>query len=326
MRAKPLSVLSNPLSSPLEGSGLVAPASASNGKADSAKPHSAVLLVQCPDQKGVVASLAQLLYGFGCNIVESDQFSDEQNNMFFQRIRFDYSDIIIGAGNTSILERAVSELARRYNMEWSMSYRNTTKRCAIFVSKMDHCLFDILVRHRSGELSCEIPVVVSNHKDLQSVAETFDVPFKHLAMGTEAGAKQQQEAQIEQLLQDHNIDVVVLARYMQIFSPEFCNKYWRRTINIHHSFLPAFEGAKPYHRAHERGVKIIGATAHYATSELDAGPIIEQSVARITHRDSVPDMIRKGRDLERLVLARALRWHLEDRVLVYGNKTVVFED
>lgn len=202
----------------------------------------------------------------------------------------------------------------------------------ILVSRLDHCLWDLLIRHRSGELRCEVPVVISNHADLRHVAGMFGVDFVHLPIdadrhaGDRAAAKDAQEAAIEATLDEARVDLVVLARYMQIFGEGFCARNWRRTINIHHSFLPAFEGGRPYHRAHDRGVKIIGATAHYATSELDAGPIIEQDITRITHRDSPADMVRKGKDLERLVLARAVRWHLQDRVLVHANKTVVFED
>ncbi|GIL43556.1 hypothetical protein Vafri_1256 [Volvox africanus] len=284
------------------------------------------LLLQCPDQKGVIAAVSQLLYGFGCNIIASDQFSDPSSGMFFQRITFDYNDIVIGPGNMSVLERAIAELATRFSMKWQISYKNKVKRMAVLVSKQDHCLYDLLIRHRSGELRCHIPLIISNHPDLKHIADTFEVPFHHLPLSKEPGSKEYQEAAIEQLLVSENIDVMILARYMQIFSQGFCERHWQHTINIHHSFLPAFEGARPYHRAHERGVKIIGATAHFATAELDAGPIIDQGVTRITHRDSVEDMIRKGRDLERMVLARAVRWHLDDRVLVFNNKTVVFED
>lgn len=304
----------------------------SNGETSAPSDNTGVLLVQCPDAKGVVAALAQLLFGFNCNILQSDQFSDEtlQPSRFFQRIHFDFNDISVGQGNLSVLERAVDELAKRYEMDWRVSYRPKRKRMAVLVSKMDHCLFDLLIRQRSGELHCDIPVVVSNHPDLQHVAKMFDVDFEHIGFNRDLDkviAKQQQEAALQKVLDDADVDLVVLARYMQIFSEDFCSRNWRRTINIHHSFLPAFEGAKPYHRAHERGVKIIGATAHYATSELDAGPIIEQDITRITHRDSVNDMVRKGRDLERLVLARAVRWHVNDRVLVTPTgRTVVFQD
>ncbi|KAL0050800.1 hypothetical protein WJX82_007433 [Trebouxia sp. C0006] len=246
---------------------------------------------------------------------------------YFQRIRFDYSECLVGPTNTQVLEHAVGELAKRYEMEWRIYYDNKVKRVAILVSKLDHCLYDLLIRLKAGELSCQIPVIISNHPDLAPIAQQFGVAFRHLPLPrADAESKLQQEAAIEQLLEELDIDLLVLARYMQIFSQDFCARHADHTINIHHSFLPAFEGAKPYHKAHKRGVKIIGATAHFATAELDAGPIIEQDVTRITHRDSVKDMLRKGRDLERLVLARAVRWVLEDRVLVHGNKTVVFND
>lgn len=274
----------------------------------------------------MVASTAQLLFGFGCNIVASDQFTDAEKNMFFQRVVFDYSESIVGVGNTVVLESAIGEMARRFDMEWKISYKSSVKRMAVLVSKQDHCLYDLLIRFKSGELSnCELPVIISNHPDLEPVAKMFGVEFRCLPIA-EKGQKQQQEAEIDRIFDEYKIDFLVLARYMQIFSPDFCNRHWRHMINIHHSFLPAFEGARPYHRAHERGVKIIGATAHYATSELDAGPIIAQDITRISHRDGVLDMIRKGRDLERMVLARAVRWHLDDRIMVHGNKTILFED
>ena len=235
----------------------------------------------------------------------------------------------MGPGNTAVLEHGIREVAARFNMDWKISYRTQKKRVAVLVSKMDHCLYDLLIRHEAGELECEIPVIVSNWEHLAPVAAKFGVPFRYLPLnGKDPASKAAQEAKLEELLEELRIDVMVLARYMQIFSPEFASKHWRRTINVHHSFLPAFEGARPYHRAHDRGVKIIGATAHYASAELDAGPIIDQGVTRVSHRDSVADMVRKGRDLERLVLSRALRWHLEDRIVVNGNKnkTIVFED
>eukprot|EP00884_Botryococcus_braunii_P018442 jgi/Botrbrau1/5281/Bobra.0391s0002.1 len=290
-------------------------------------PSLATLMVSCPDQKGVIAALAQLLFGMGCNILESDQYTDTSEGMYFQRIHFDFSEIVVGNANTAVLEAAVADLARRFDMTWKIFYDSNVKRVAIFVSKMDHCLWDLLIRHQAGELRCSIPVIVSNHPDLESVATSFGIKyccFPLLDRSPEAKAKQ--ESEIEALLEEEKIDLLVLARYMQVFSPDFCSRHCFQTVNIHHSFLPAFEGARPYHRAHERGVKVIGATAHYATSQLDAGPIIEQDVTRITHRDSVEDMIRKGRDLERLVLARAVRWVLRDRVMVYNNKTIVFYD
>ena len=280
----------------------------------------ATLLLSCGDQKGVIAAVAQLLFGFQCNITSSDQFSDQEANMFFQRVVFDYSDCIVGQPNIGVLERAIGDLAKRFDMTWTISYKRKLKRAAILVSKQDHCLWDLLIRTQGKELDLDIPLVISNHPDLESIAKQFQVPFVHLP-----GTKAQQEEKIEALIAEHQIDFVILARYMQIFSTGFCDRNWRRTINIHHSFLPAFEGARPYHRAHERGVKIIGATAHFATAELDAGPIIGQDITRITHRDTVEDMVRKGKDLERLVLSRAVRSFVEDRVIVHGNKTIIFE-
>ena len=289
--------------------------------------HTATLLVQCADRTGVVAAIGQLLFGLGANIIECDQFTDQSACRYFQRVRLDYSDILVGAGNVRpMLEQAMRELVRRYpDMEWRVAYDSDRRRVGVLVSKMDHCLYDLLLRVRSGELPADIPVVISNHDDLRPVASMFGVDF-HFVDAHKLGAEET-ERRIEELLFDkYAVDTVALARYMQILSARYCERHAHRTINIHHSFLPAFEGGRPYHRAHERGVKLIGATAHYVTVELDSGPIIEQQVARITHRDSVENMIRKGRDLERLTLARAVRWHVEDRVLVHGNKTVVFDD
>lgn len=289
------------------------------------REYKATLLVKCKDAKGVVASLAQLLYGLGCNITQSDQFSED--DMFFQRIELDYSDLLVGVGNTVVLENGVEEVARRFDMEWKIAYQDRVKKAALLVSKLDHCLYDLLIRRESGELNIDIPIIISNHPFLQSVANKFEVDFVHLPVdGKNLTDKAAQEARLDTLLQENGIDFLVLARYMQIFSKDFCERHAHHTINIHHSFLPAFEGGRPYHRAHERGVKIIGATAHYATAELDAGPIIAQDVTRVSHRDSVKDLVRKGRDLERLVLSRAVRWHIQDRIIVHNNKTVVFEE
>jgi formyltetrahydrofolate deformylase len=279
----------------------------------------ATLLVSCPDRRGIVASLAQVLYGHGANILDSDQHSDPVAQQFFQRLRFDLSDLVTDRGT---LERAVGEVAARFAMTYRLSYESKTKRVAIFVSRYDHCLYDLLLRHRAGELRCEMALIVSNHADLEPVAAQFAVPFHVYAI--DKSNKPEQEAQIAELLERHEIDLVVLARYMQILSEPLVQAFASRIINIHHSFLPAFVGGKPYHQAYQRGVKLIGATAHYATAVLDEGPIIEQDVVRCSHRDSVDDLVRKGRDLEKVVLARAVRWHLDDRVLVYGNKTVVF--
>jgi len=281
--------------------------------------HLATLLVSCRDKKGLVSSLAQLLCGHGCNILDADQYTDQSAGMFFQRMRFDMREL---HADRFALERGISDVAERFQMTWRLAYESRRKRVVIFVSKYDHCLYDLLLRHRAGELQCDIAMVISNHPDLGYVAKQFDVPFHILPVDKES--KAQQERQAWGLIDREEVDLIVLARYMQILSSDFTDRYPHRIINIHHSFLPAFIGGKPYHRAHDRGVKLIGATAHYATSELDEGPIIEQDVARTSHKDSVDDLIRRGRDLEKTALARAVKWHIEDRILVYGNKTVVF--
>jgi formyltetrahydrofolate deformylase len=281
--------------------------------------QTATLLVCCPDRKGLVAALAQVLYGHGANILDSDQHTDPVAGQFFQRIKFDLSELHTDRRS---LETAISEVAQRFSMNWRIADGRSRSRTAIFVSKYDHCLYDLLLRQRAGELSTDIPLIISNHPDLEPVAKQFDVPFRHLPITK--GAKRAQEEDALALLQAERIELVVLARYMQILTDDFLKAYSGQVINIHHSFLPAFMGSKPYHRAFERGVKLIGATAHYATADLDEGPIIEQDVVRCSHRDSVQDLVRKGRDLEKVVLARAVRWHLDDRILVYDNKTVVF--
>jgi len=280
----------------------------------------ATLLVSCPDRRGIVAALAQLLYGLGTNILDSDQHTDPGAGQFFQRIRFDMQEMHT---DRSGLERAVDEVANRFEMKWRLCYADQRKRIALFVSKYDHCLYDLLLRHRAGEFACEIPLIVSNHPELKPIAEQFGIPYELFAID-KTNKRTQEDREIERL-ETHGVDLVVLARYMQILSSAFIDQFPGQIINIHHSFLPAFIGGKPYHQAHERGVKLIGATAHYTTTDLDEGPIIEQDVVRCSHRDTVSDLVRKGRDLEKLVLARAVRWHLEDRVWVYGNKTVVFE-
>ncbi len=279
----------------------------------------ATLLVGCPDRKGIVAALAQVLYGHGANILDSDQHSDPVAAMFFQRIRFDLSSL-----NTDrvSLEQGIREVAERFKMDWRLAYGHQVKKVAIWVSKLEHCLYDLLVRYRAGELPCDVSMILSNHADAAKVASHFDVPFHHIPVTAETKAAA--EAKAVELMTAGKIDLIVLARYMQILSPDLVAKYPGRIINIHHSFLPAFVGANPYRQAFERGVKLIGATSHYVTSELDQGPVIEQSTVPCTHRDSVEDLVRKGRDVEKRVLAAAVRWHLEDRVLVYANKTVVF--
>jgi formyltetrahydrofolate deformylase len=283
-------------------------------------PRFATLLVSCQDRKGIVAALAQVLYGHGANIVDADQHTDVGAGQFFQRIVVDLSEL---RTDRTAIEHAIGEVAERFGMSHRFVDASYRKKVAVFVSRYGHCLHDLLWRHRLGELACDIRLVIANHPDLEDDAVRLGVPFHHLPV--RADAKEEAEARALALLETHQIDLIILARYMQILSPDFVRRYRSRIINIHHSFLPAFVGSKPYHQAQERGVKLIGATAHYATPDLDQGPIIEQDVARISHRDSVEDLIRKGRDLEKVVLARAVRLHVEDRILVFENKTVVFE-
>lgn len=280
----------------------------------------ATLLVSCVDRHGLVAALAQVLTGHGANILEADQHRNEQAGQFFQRIRFDVSELLTDRGT---LERALDEVAKRFGMDLRLFYDSVTLRVAIFVSQYDHCLYDLLWRYKSGELPCAIPLIISNRDDLGEVARQMGIPFVVFPITREN--KAEQEAREIELLEQHRIDLIVLARYMQVLTPSFIERFAHRVINIHHSFLPAFAGGKPYHQAAERGVKLIGASAHYATAHLDEGPIIEQDVIRTSHKDSIRDLIRKGRDVERNVLGRAVRWHLEHRVLVHQNRTVVFE-
>jgi formyltetrahydrofolate deformylase len=284
-----------------------------------ASPATATVLVTCPDRRGIVAALAQLLHGHGANILDSDQHTDPVAQKFFQRIRFDAAELIT---DRLTLERALGEVAQRFAMTWQIAWAGERKRLALFVSKYDHCLWDLLLRHRAGELDCEIPLIVSNHDDLRPIAAQFGIRFEVFAI-TRENKRAQEERELA-LLREARIDLVVLARYMQVLSGELLAALPCRVINIHHSFLPAFMGGRPYHQAFERGVKLVGATAHYATTDLDEGPIIHQGVVACSHRDSVHDLVRKGRDLERTVLAHAVRCHVEDRIAVYDNKTVVF--
>ncbi len=285
-----------------------------------AKSTLATLLITCPDQPGLVAALAQLLYGHGANILDSDQHTETTQGVFFQRIRFDTAKI---RTDRVTLEHGIAETAERFDMNWELRYAAEKKRLAIMVSKYDHCLYDLLLRHRAGELNCDIPLIISNHPNAKPIAEQFGIDFHVFPISRDT--KEEQERQEIALLEQRRVDVVVLARYMQILTGQFVDKFPSRIINIHHSFLPAFVGSKPYHKAYDRGVKLIGATAHYVTRDLDEGPIIEQEVIRTSHRDRVADLVRKGRDVERTTLARAVRWHLDDRVLVCGCKTVVFD-
>jgi len=282
--------------------------------------HLATMLVACPDRKGIVASLAQVLYGHGANILDADQHTDPVAGMFFQRIKFDLSSLTT---DKVALEAGLREVSERFGMQSRLAYGNQVPRVAILCSKLEHCLYDLLIRYRAGELPCEIAMVVSNHAALEGVARHFEIPFHHLPVSADTRAEQ--EAAMVQLIDDAKIDLVVLARYMQVLTPSFVARYPSRIINIHHSFLPAFVGASPYRQAFEKGVKLIGATSHYVTEDLDQVPIIEQAVIRCSHRDSVEELVRKGRELETRVLAAAVRWHLQDRILVYAGKTVVFD-
>ncbi len=280
----------------------------------------AVLLLSCDDQRGLVASVSDFLYRHDGNIVHADQHTDHEEGVFLQRVEFELDGF--GVPRDGIAD-AFRPIAERFRMTWSLRFSDEMPRVAILVSKLRHCLYDILARWRLSELHAEIPVVISNHPDAAPIAEEFGVTFRHLPLTPDTKATQ--ETRILAELEAHRIDLVIMARYMQVLSDEVIRRYPNRIINIHHSFLPAFAGARPYHQAHERGVKIIGATAHYATRQLDQGPIIDQDVARVSHRDSVADLVRKGSDLEKVVLARAVDVHLRNRVLVYGNKTVVFD-
>jgi formyltetrahydrofolate deformylase len=279
------------------------------------------LLIDCPDHKGLIAAISSFIVLHNGNILSADQHvSDPPNSTFFIRMEIESKGFGLGRDE---FDSAFAPLARQHGMNWRVGFTDRPKRMAILVSKQGHCLIDLLWRWEAGELDAEIPLVISNHADLAPKVEAHGIPFHHLPV-TKA-SKAEQEARVEKLLQEHNIDLVVLARYMQILSPQFLEAYSQPVINIHHSFLPAFIGANPYQQAYERGVKIIGATAHYVTAELDAGPILNQEVAHISHRDGVDDMVRIGREVERRVLAQAVRWHLEDRVSVHGIRTVVFE-
>ncbi len=278
------------------------------------------LLVSCPDRPGIVAAVSQFLFERGANIVHSDQHStDPSGGRFFLRVEFELPDL---ADHAAALRREFGPIADRYGMRWRLALAGQPKRVAVFVSTEDHCLLELLWQRRAGDLRAEIALVIGNHAVLAPTVAPWGIPFHHVPVGPDTKT----EAEARQLaLLEGAVDLVVLARYMQILSPAFVERWRHRVINIHHSFLPAFVGAKPYTQAHQRGVKLIGATAHYVTPELDAGPIIEQDVQRVDHRHGIEDLRRIGRQIERTVLARAVAWHVEDRVLVHGNKTVVFD-
>jgi len=282
--------------------------------------NSAILLISCPDQKGLNAAIAEFIFRNNGNILHADEHQDEDLGLFLMRVEWDLADFAIPMTDFA---QHFAPIAKKFGMEWSLSNSSHRPNVALFVSKYDHCLADLLYRHRSGELACEIPLVISNHLDVQALADFYRIPLQVVPVTKEN--KSEAEKRELELLAPLKIDLIVLARYMQVLSPDFIRKYPHRIINIHHSFLPAFVGGKPHHQAYQRGVKLIGATSHYVTEVLDDGPIIEQDVVRISHRDTLEDLIQKGRDLEKVVLSRAVRWHIESRILLYGNKTVIFD-
>jgi formyltetrahydrofolate deformylase len=281
--------------------------------------NTAILLITCPDQKGLVATIADFVFRHNGNILHADEHGDDTSNLFLMRVEFDPAQFDFDLAEFG---KRFSPIAEKFSMTWRLAQSNYRPRMAILVSKYDHCLVDLLYRQKSGELACEIPAIISNHPDNQAIADFYRLPY--FVVPVSGADKRAAEQKILSLLRQHSPDFIVLARYMQILSTQFVDEYPQRIINIHHSFLPAFVGAKPYHQALERGVKLIGATSHYVTEVLDDGPIIEQDLVRISHRDTLDDVLQKGRDLEKIVLSRAVRWHLENRILLYGKKTVVF--
>lgn len=281
-----------------------------------------ILTISCPDQPGIVHAVSGLLFQHGCNIVDSDQYGDEYTGRFFMRVHFTAAP---GGPELGTLKSAFAPVGEQFSMQWELFDAAIKPRVMIMVSRIGHCLNDLLFRAKSGQLPVEIAAIVSNHRDFYQLAASYDIPFFHLPlMNASAEQKAAQEAKVFEVVQDQKIDLVVLARYMQVLSNDLCRKLEGRAINIHHSFLPSFKGAKPYHQAHARGVKLIGATAHYVTAELDEGPIIEQEVERVGHEVTPEQLVAVGRDVECMVLARAVKWHSEHRVLLNGHRTVVF--
>ena len=280
----------------------------------------AKLLLHCPDKPGILAEVTDFITVNKGNIIYLDQYVDHVENIFFMRIEWELKDFLVPQEKIEDYFRTL--YGQKYEMDFRLYFSDVKPRMAIFVSKLSHCLFDMLARYTAGEWNVEIPIIISNHPDLQHVAERFGIPFYLFPITKET--KEEQERKEMELLAKHKITFIVLARYMQVISEQMINAYPNKIINIHHSFLPAFVGAKPYHAAFQRGVKIIGATSHYVTTELDAGPIIEQDVVRITHKDSIEDLVNKGKDLEKIVLSRAVQKHIERKVLAYKNKTVIF--
>lgn len=279
-----------------------------------------VLLIQCADQKGLLAGITGFFAERGYNILHCQQYTDTEHGRYFMRLKVEDEEQM----SHETLQQQFGALADTLKLTWSAHYTNQPYRVALLVTRASHCPYDLLLRELEGELKCEIPVIIGNHPDLENMARQFNKPFYHLPITTET--KQQQEAQIKSLLSQYQIDLVVMARYMQILSEQFVKEFAGKVINIHHGFLPAFQGAKPYHQAYERGVKLIGATAHYATAELDEGPIIEQDVERVRHDNSPEDLVMIGKDIERLVLARAVKAHIEHRIIVSGRRTIVFAE
>lgn len=280
--------------------------------------NTAILLIDCPDRTGLVARVSGMLYEHGANIIHADQHQDHEAGLFFMRVEWALDDFAIDPFRAQF-----APIAAELRMDWRLELSSTVTRMAIFVSQYLHCYADLLYRHKAGELACEIPLIVSNHPGARALADFHGIPFHHIQTSPDNNADT--ERQQIAILEDNQVDLIVLARYMQVLSPRFVARFRNRIINVHHSFLPAFTGARPYHRAFERGVKLIGSTSHYVTEVLDDGPIIEQDVTRISHRDQLADLIEKGRDLERVVLSRAVRWRLAHRILSYGSKTVVFD-
>ena len=282
--------------------------------------NTATLLITCPDAKGIVASIANFLHQHNANILHADQHQDAENQLFLMRVEWDLDQFSLDEASFG---EHFETVATQFSMQWQLKFSARKPRLALMVSQYDHCLVDLLHRYKQGELACDIPVIISNHRDTEALAQFYGIDFQYIPVTKDT--KAEAEAAQFKLFDEYGIDLIVLARYMQILSSDFVARYPKQIINIHHSFLPAFIGAKPYHRAFERGVKLIGATAHYVTEDLDEGPIIEQDIARISHRDQVEDLLQKGRDLERVVLSRAVRWHIDNRILTYANKTVVFD-
>lgn len=282
--------------------------------------NKAILLIQCPDQKGIVSEVSRFLYSNNGNILEVDQHVDEEMGLFFMRAAWELDSFSLT--KDEIAPRFEAEVGLGFGMEFKLYFNFPKPRMAIFVSKLSHCLFDILGRHHAGQLEVDIPLVISNHPDLKSIVEAFGIPFFHIPINS--SHKESAEGEQLALLKEHRVDFIVLARYMQIISGDFIKNFPNRIINIHHSFLPAFVGARPYHAAYERGVKIIGATAHYVTEELDAGPIIEQEVARVRHHNTIPELVQIGQDVEKVTLSKAIKYHVDRKVLAFNNKTVIF--